>query len=45
MKIAHVITRSDEIGGAQVHIKDLARALENLGHENTVIAGGNGVFF
>ena len=45
MKIAHVITRSDEIGGAQVHIKDLTRTLEDLGHENIVIAGGNGIFF
>lgn len=45
MKIAHVITRSDEIGGAQVHIKDLTKTLEKLGHENIVIAGGSGIFF
>ena len=39
MRIAYVITRADEIGGAQVHVRDIATALHQRGHEVTVIAG------
>lgn len=42
MRIALVITRSDSIGGAQVHVRDLAIALRENGHEPTVLVGGNG---
>lgn len=44
MKIAYVITRSDLIGGAQVHIRDLAGALIEHGHEPVVLTGGNGPY-
>jgi glycosyltransferase involved in cell wall biosynthesis len=44
LKIAYVITRSDLIGGAQVHIRDLAGALIEHGHEPVVLTGGNGPY-
>lgn len=43
MRIAYVITRADELGGAQVHVRDLASALHGAGHEVTVLAGSAGV--
>ncbi|MCC2657961.1 MAG: glycosyl transferase group 1 [Panacagrimonas sp.] len=42
MKIAYVVTRSDAVGGAQVHVRDLAGALRDSGHEPVVLCGGNG---
>lgn len=44
MKITYVITRSDVIGGASVHLLDLALGAKNIGHEVTVYVGGNGIF-
>ena len=44
MKIAYVITRSDEVGGAHIHVRDLAQWMSNLGHEVKVFVGGEGVF-
>jgi glycosyltransferase involved in cell wall biosynthesis len=43
MRIAYVITRADEIGGAQVHVRDLAIALRQRDHEITVLAGSPGL--
>jgi glycosyltransferase involved in cell wall biosynthesis len=42
MRIAYVITRADDIGGAQIHVRDLARQLREDGHEATVLAGARG---
>ena len=42
MKIAFVITRLDDIGGAQIHVRDLSTALRAAGHEAVVVAGTNG---
>lgn len=39
MRVCYVITRFDEIGGAQVHVRDLATAMVREGNEVTVIAG------
>lgn len=44
MKIAYLITRADDVGGAQVHVRDMAEAFRLLGHDVTVIAGGSGRF-
>ena len=44
MKIAYLITRAEPIGGAQIHVRDLAVAARNLGHQPTVITGGSGSF-
>ncbi|MBO8140920.1 MAG: glycosyltransferase family 4 protein [Firmicutes bacterium] len=44
MRICYIITRSDTIGGAQIHVRDLAIALRNHGHKVTVLIGQNGVF-
>jgi glycosyltransferase involved in cell wall biosynthesis len=44
MKIVHVLTRGDVLGGAQSHVRELALALRRLGHDVTVITGAGGVF-
>lgn len=42
MKILYILTRSDEIGGAQVHVRDLATAMLERGDNPVVVVGGNG---
>lgn len=44
VKIAYIITRADAIGGAQVHVKDLAYFFKKQGHEVIVLVGGTGPF-
>lgn len=44
MKILYVSTRSDAIGGSNVHIRDLSVALEATGHEVYVLGGQEGAF-
>lgn len=44
MKIAYIVTRADPIGGAQVHVRDLAGAVRAQGHSPTVITSGSGPF-
>jgi glycosyltransferase involved in cell wall biosynthesis len=44
MKIVHVLTRGDVLGGAQSHVRELSLELRSLGHEVTVITGTPGVF-
>jgi glycosyltransferase involved in cell wall biosynthesis len=43
VRIAYIITRSDDLGGAQIHVRDLASALHGSGHDVVVLAGGGGV--
>jgi len=43
-RIAFVVTRSDVIGGANVHVRDLGSCLQEDGHDVTVYAGGDGPF-
>lgn len=42
MKIAYLITRMDELGGAQVHVRDLSLWLKTQGHEPVVMSGWPG---
>jgi glycosyltransferase involved in cell wall biosynthesis len=42
VKIAYVITRADAVGGATIHVRDLARAMRELGHDPLVLVGGRG---
>ena len=42
MKIAYVITRCDSVGGAQIHVRDLALESVAQGHEIVVITGQSG---
>ena len=42
MKIVYVVTRADAVGGASIHVRDLARAMRERGHEATVLVGGRG---
>ncbi len=43
MKIAYVITRCDDLGGAQIHVRDLAKALKQRGQTPVVLGGSPGV--
>jgi glycosyltransferase involved in cell wall biosynthesis len=44
MKIVHVLTRGDVLGGAQSHVRELSLQLRSLGHEVIVITGRPGLF-
>jgi glycosyltransferase involved in cell wall biosynthesis len=44
VKIAYLVTRADPIGGAQIHVRDLAAAMQAHGHAPTVITSGQGPF-
>lgn len=44
MKIAYVITRSDEVGGAHIHVRDMALWMMSKGHDVKVFVGGSGVY-
>jgi glycosyltransferase involved in cell wall biosynthesis len=44
MHIVYVITRSDTIAGAQVHVRELSQQSLARGHRVTVIVGGEGPF-
>jgi glycosyltransferase involved in cell wall biosynthesis len=44
VKIAYIVTRADPIGGVQIHVKDLASAVQAQGHDVTVMTGGTGPF-
>jgi glycosyltransferase involved in cell wall biosynthesis len=44
LKIAYIVTRSDLIGGAQVHVRDLASSLARQGHEAIVLVGSSGPY-
>ena len=44
MRILFIITRADTVGGAQVHVRDLASALIRQGHEVLVVTGVSGPY-
>jgi glycosyltransferase involved in cell wall biosynthesis len=44
LKIAYIVTRADPIGGAQIHVRDLAEAMQARGHAVVVLTGGEGPF-
>jgi glycosyltransferase involved in cell wall biosynthesis len=44
MNIALMVTRADPVGGAQIHVRDLAVAIRSQGHSPTVITSGSGPF-
>lgn len=43
MKIMYIITKADEIGGAQIHVKDLCQGLKAKGFAIEVIVGESGL--
>jgi len=43
-KITYLITRSDTVGGAHVHLLDLAYKAQTEGHKVEVLVGGNGPY-
>lgn len=44
MRIVQIITRSDAVGGAHIHLLELCKRLVRDGHEVTVLVGGQGPF-
>ncbi len=42
MKIVYVVTRTDAVGGASIHVRDLAGEMLQSGHAVTVLGGGTG---
>jgi glycosyltransferase involved in cell wall biosynthesis len=44
LRIVYIVTRSDLIGGVQVHVRDLAASLLRQGHEAVVLTSGNGPY-
>jgi glycosyltransferase involved in cell wall biosynthesis len=42
VKIAYVVTRADAVGGASIHVRDLAQAMLERGHQPVVLVGGRG---
>ena len=44
MRIAYIITQSDPIGGASIHVRDLAQHFQADGHDVVVLVGGQGPF-
>jgi glycosyltransferase involved in cell wall biosynthesis len=44
MNIALMVTRAEPVGGAQIHVRDLAAAARAHGHSPTVITSGSGPF-
>lgn len=43
LHICYVITRSDVMGGASVHLLDLAAGVQQQGHKVTILVGGDGI--
>jgi glycosyltransferase involved in cell wall biosynthesis len=44
LQVAYVVTRGDDLGGAQMHVRDLAAAMREKGHAATIICGPSGIF-
>jgi glycosyltransferase involved in cell wall biosynthesis len=44
VNIAFMVTRADPVGGAQIHVRDLAAAVRAQGHTPTVLTSGSGPF-
>jgi glycosyltransferase involved in cell wall biosynthesis len=44
VKIAYIVTRAEPIGGAQIHVRDMAEAMQRRGHAVIVLTGGEGHF-
>ncbi len=42
MKIAYIITRGDAVGGASIHVRDLALAMRQRGHDVVIFLGSTG---
>ena len=44
LKLVYIITKASPIGGAQIHVRDLAAAVAARGHAPTVLTSGSGTF-
>jgi glycosyltransferase involved in cell wall biosynthesis len=42
MRIAYVVTRADSVGGASIHVLEMARSMLSRGHDVVVFVGGGG---
>ena len=44
IKILFIITRADSVGGAQIHVRDIARHLKSADHQVLVVTGIKGAY-
>ena len=44
MKLLYCITRSDTLGGAHIHVADMAAWMRKNGHDASVVVGGEGPY-
>lgn len=44
LNVVYIITRSDVLGGASIHLLDLAKGMINQGHHIHILVGGTGTF-
>ena len=44
MKICYILTRSDAIGGVQIHVRNFSKMMNDKMHEAHIIVGGNGPY-
>lgn len=44
IRITYLLSRADTLGGAQIHVADLSRAMRDAGHDVSVVVGGTGPF-
>jgi glycosyltransferase involved in cell wall biosynthesis len=42
VRIAYVVTRADAVGGATIHVMEMARAMLARGHQAAIFTGGHG---
>ena len=45
IRIVQILTRADDVGGVQTHVRDLAAALRERGEEVTVLAGRGDILY
>ena len=44
MKICYILTRSDAIGGVQIHVRNFSKMMNEKMHDAHIIVGGNGTY-
>ena len=45
MKICYILTRSDAIGGVQIHVKNFSKMMNEKMHEAHILVGGRGPYY
>ena len=45
MKICYILTRSDTVGGVQIHVKNFSKMMNEKMHEAHILVGGKGPYY